>query len=564
MSCVVHICFGMSPDFGGRPFSFCHYLSVRSAWERLQPERIVLHYVHCPSGPWWDRARPMLTLHQLPAIEGIYGFPASHPAHRADIVRLVALLVMGGVYLDTDVLVLRSFDALGSPSFAAALEVTANGDLIGLSNAILLAQPRSTFARLCLEGHDPERSLWQGFRSRGRDHNYVEMSVRYPAMLASLVPGLLEVLPTATFLSIDWQPETLAALFEGQADIPSDALALHLWESHAWDPHLSRITPEWVRSSDSTFARLARPFLPEAPGRPLPAQPLGLSDNEHQQMALLLAEVNRVAPCHRTSLHRRLWRQLRATASLLRDAWHSPVQARLDQLPAPSEFQPVPPPAPSPQNRDASWARCGSLDGSWELIRPHLPEPPCSALLLTDSLGEPSACAALARNPGSSVLWVSDSLPRAVQLAAWMQGQGIDGRTIHHPHSDPQLIPRLAHQQFTATPTLLLLGPTPHLQPLLEALITSDVRPDLLLITLRVGSTALHPALTPKLDGPTAERLVATLQSLGYQRLASSGDHQFQLLRRQGASVYEPAPQQRGRLIPPLRMHSLYGDPVTL
>ena len=141
MNSTVHFCFGMSPDFGGRPFSFCHYLAVRSAWERLQPELMVLHYVHLPTGPWWELARPLLALHQLPAIEGIYGFPANHPAHKADIVRLVALLVMGGVYLDTDVLVLRSFEPLGSPSFAAALEVTAAGELIGLSNAILVAEP---------------------------------------------------------------------------------------------------------------------------------------------------------------------------------------------------------------------------------------------------------------------------------------------------------------------------------------------------------------------------------------------------------------------------------------
>ena len=106
----------------------------------------------------------MLQLHRVRAIEGIYGFPAKHPAHRADIVRLAALISMGGVYLDTDVLVLKSFDMLGNPDFAAAWEFTGEGRLVGLSNAVLVAAKQSCFARLCLEGHDPKRSLWSGFR----------------------------------------------------------------------------------------------------------------------------------------------------------------------------------------------------------------------------------------------------------------------------------------------------------------------------------------------------------------------------------------------------------------
>ena len=104
---IVHFCFGMTPDFGGRPFGFSHYLAVRSAWEVLEPEVMVMHFVHEPSGQWWNLARPYLHLHHVRAVEGIYGFPAKHPAHRADIIRLAALIAMGGVYLDTDVLVVK-------------------------------------------------------------------------------------------------------------------------------------------------------------------------------------------------------------------------------------------------------------------------------------------------------------------------------------------------------------------------------------------------------------------------------------------------------------------------
>jgi hypothetical protein len=564
MSSIVHFCFGMSADFGGRPFSFCHYLAVRSAWERLQPEFMVLHYVNLPTGPWWELARPMLALHQLPAIEGIYGFPANHPAHRADIVRLVALLVMGGVYLDTDVLVLRSFESLGSPSFAAALEVTGAGELVGLSNAILVAEPDAPFARLCLEGHDPQRSLWHGFRSRGRDYLYVEMSVRYPAMLAGLCPGLVQALPTDTFLSTDWRPESLAALFDGQVQVPEEALALHLWESHAWLLHLSTLTPEWVRSTDSTFARLAWPFLPEAHGRGLPTQPPQLDPSLQHQMAQLFLQVNRVDRVNSAAPHRRVQRRLKAFVTGLRAAWNAPLQERLEQLQTKVALQPVPLPPTAAQPSGHSWARCGALDGSWDLIQPHLPEPQCSAIVVTGPLGEPGACAALARHPVSSCLWVSDSLQRAAQLAVWMQAKGIDGRAVHHPHRHPQLIPQLALQLFTAVPTLLVIGPTPHLQPLLEGLLASAVRPELLLITVPVGSSSLHPALNLRSDGLSAESIDPLLSALGYSNLCSSGDGQFQLLQQQGAFAPKSDAEQPGRLIPGMRLNSLYGDLVML
>ncbi len=569
---TVHFCFGMSPDFGGRPFSFCHYLAVRSAWEGLQPRQMVMHYVHEPSGLWWDLARSMLVLHKLPTIEGIHGFPVDHPAHRADIVRLVALLVMGGVYLDTDVLVLRPFDSIAHPGFAAALEVTAAGEVIGLSNAILLAQPSSRFARLCLEGHDPARSLWQGFRSRGRDHLYVEMSVRYPAMLAGLCPGLLEVLPTATFLSTDWRPASLAALFEDQAEVPPEAMALHLWESHAWQPYLAMLTPESVRTGESTFARLARPFLPEAPGRPVPAQVPSLSSVHIQQMEALYREVNHVHPWHSPVSHRRLSRKLASSVRRLRDAWQAPLRSGIQQQQAcGSAEQPTPPTAGDEQNPHL-WARCGRSDGSWELIRPHLPASDWSALLISGPEGEPSACAAVASHPGSSCLWVSDSLPRAARLAAWIHSQGIDGRAIHHPHDDPRLIPHLVAQQFTEVPALLVIGPTARLETLLQGLAASDLRPGLVLIAVNpaverlqhgLGPARLHPRLASQVQGPGTGAVAQPLQAMGYRELTCSSDGQFLLLQLASSSNTVQG-EKSGRLIPPLLLRSLYGDPVTL
>lgn len=553
----------MTADFGGRPFSFCHYLAVRSAWERLQPEMMVLHYVHLPSGPWWEMARPMLALHQIPSIEGIYGFPASHPAHRADIVRLVALLVMGGVYLDTDVLVLRSFDSLGSPSFAAALEVTSAGELVGLSNAILVAEPGTPFARLCLEGHDPQRSLWQGFRSRGRDHLYVEMSVRYPGMLSGLCPGLLKVLPTASFLSVDWRAESLASLFDGDVQVPKEALALHLWESHAWDKHLMMLTPQSVREGTSTFARLAKPCLPDLAGRPLPVAQPEITPQQRHEMAAMFNSVNWVDSVHRSSLRHRMSRRFRSAMSHVRDVWHAPLQSRVDTLQRRSTSLRPPDSPPS----KVPWSRCGSLDGSWELILPHLPDQPCSALILTGADGEPSACNGLAAHPGISCLWVSDSLSRAAELDRWMCRLGIEGRAAYHPLNDPELIRRLAINLFSAPPHLMVCGLTPYLSHHLSMLREHVWLPSLILVSLNPShgeafnrALSLHPQLTTQMTGATMNDVIPQLVDLGYRALTGSQDGQFHVYQRESHRHQRPT----GQLIPPLRLQSIYADSLTL
>lgn len=64
--------------------------------------------------------------------------------------------------------------------------------------------------------------------------------------------------------------EGIAALFEQDLPLPSDAVSLHLW-AHLWwdrarrdwsDFSQEQLTAAYVAHARSTYARLARPFLP--------------------------------------------------------------------------------------------------------------------------------------------------------------------------------------------------------------------------------------------------------------------------------------------------------------
>ncbi|HEX5668150.1 MAG TPA: hypothetical protein VFX73_05050, partial [Chitinophagaceae bacterium] len=95
---IFHFVFGMKPDFGGKPFNMVHYLAVKSAAELNQPDRMYLHYQYEPTGEWFEKARPYLTLNKITAPDTIHGNKLFHVAHQADIVRLQMLQEHGGIY----------------------------------------------------------------------------------------------------------------------------------------------------------------------------------------------------------------------------------------------------------------------------------------------------------------------------------------------------------------------------------------------------------------------------------------------------------------------------------
>jgi hypothetical protein len=419
---IVHFCFGMTPDFGGRPFGFSHYLAVRSAWEVLEPDVMLMHYVHEPQGQWWELARPFLHLHQVRPVKGIYGFPASHPAHRADIIRLAALIAMGGIYLDTDVLVIKPFDALGNPEFAAAWEFTADGRLVGLSNAVLMAKAGSCFAKLCLEGHDPEKSLWSGFRAIGRDHNYVEMSVRYPAMLASLCPTMVQPLPQETFLWADWSGDGLRKLFKRDVEVPEGVLALHLWESHAWEKYLKDLTPESVRSGKTTFATIAHRFLPDVSGRKVLNQAKTLGGLDFQKMDAICKEVDFVN-------QERSQRGLLARVTRKASSFSSKFKNNLLKI------------------RHKAQA---------DILVNHLPKEPYSVLMISNSDANCEVCESLAKQPMAEGVCSLGNLKSARDKNLGITGSSTKFRFIHHDKSDSSIARKIVETTFEGMPDLVV------------------------------------------------------------------------------------------------------------
>jgi hypothetical protein len=270
---ILHFVFGMAPDFGGKPFSLCHYLSVRSAVELNKPDKALFHYQYEPEGEWWDKVKPLLALNKVEAPDSFMGQPLYHVAHKADVIRLQALKETGGIYMDLDTISVKPLTELLNNSFAIGQElkpkwvpknwrqrIKYNLGLIkdksgstGLCNAVLLSEKNSGFVNLWLEEY-------KTFRSKGRDKYWNEHSVLVPEKLAAIHPSTITQLSPYAFHYPLYDKAGLQSMFEEVTDFP-EAYLHHLWESFSWDNYLSKLTVDGIKSTDTTYNLIARKYL---------------------------------------------------------------------------------------------------------------------------------------------------------------------------------------------------------------------------------------------------------------------------------------------------------------
>jgi hypothetical protein len=297
---TVHFIFGLKPDFGGKPFSLVHYLSIKSAHDVQRPSFIFVHYIHTPTGYWWEQARQYITPRPVneSAIARVRSstplvtaaeWERMHVAHRADILRLLLLIDEGGIYLDLDVvfvapLPLQTWSSLGSRSTTLALE---GSD--GLGNAVMVAKPGAAFLQRWLAlykksfrggdaGTDDIHRNDAGVKSTVRNSTqhpssstWADFSVKLPKVLAMQHPAEVHVLPDRkAFHSPGWGDPAIRKLWHDTDYDFRGHYVVHLFESLTWTRWLQHLRSSDVWLGNSSILNHMRQFLPV---RALPTPP---------------------------------------------------------------------------------------------------------------------------------------------------------------------------------------------------------------------------------------------------------------------------------------------------
>lgn len=249
---IIHLVFGLK-----QPEALPLYakVAVQSAMYHNPGWRVMFHYTHEPFGKYWDELKPKLNLNQVPSLDYVGNAPMRHYAHRADVLRLLALYHIGGAYLDIDTLTCRSFEELREEQFVMGIQRKLPGQPGGLCNAIMLGARGSAFAKLWIE-------YAHHCRSAGKDWLYDFNAVKLPAILAYRRPELLTVLKPQAFFEPLWDT-VLNTMFNetgNPSEAPLENYAIHLWNNMIKD-RLDSLDENYIKTSNSLYARLARPAL---------------------------------------------------------------------------------------------------------------------------------------------------------------------------------------------------------------------------------------------------------------------------------------------------------------
>ena len=250
---ILHFIYGLKKR---EAFPYYAKLAVLSALHHNPGWQTIFHFREEPFGPHWESLRPHLILNPVPDFNYFGIAPLTHYAHKADVVRLLALLHVGGAYLDIDTLTQKSFAPLQADSFVMGIQRALPGQPGGLCNAIMLGAPHAAFTKMWLKQH-------RHFRSRGTDWLWDYMSVKTPALLARKKPTLITVLKPEAFFDPLWNEVETVLFSEQPPKSPLPNFAFHLWNNMI-GAKLESIDADYVRSSNSLYAQIARPVAKAA------------------------------------------------------------------------------------------------------------------------------------------------------------------------------------------------------------------------------------------------------------------------------------------------------------
>lgn len=227
-----------------RPWTSWMFLNLLSILNKINPTRLYIHYVTSPRGQFFDLLKDYpeyLHRMELVAIKepiGIWDrFPGAHDyAHKSDCVRMNILSQVGGIYLDTDILILKSFDDLRSSK---------EGLVVGYQNE--RSKPKEICNGVILSSKDNMfLSTWyESYKTANFSECWDCHSVKIPSRIldrnSTLRSQWARILPIESLYDPSWNKGDLKQLYMERNVPPTEPWLAppfpNKWGQHLWREH---------------------------------------------------------------------------------------------------------------------------------------------------------------------------------------------------------------------------------------------------------------------------------------------------------------------------------------
>lgn len=227
---IIHFIYGLDEHSSDIPFSYFHYVSIRSA-KVINPDcEVVMHYqFEPPNNEWWEKSKNYMKMDRLSSTpEFIHGKKVKYHAHKADLLRVEILLAEGGIYLDADTLCVKPFEPLMVNPFTMGMEIY-EGQITGLCNAVIISEKDHEFLR-----------LWKEEFVHFRPDHWNFMACLKPLELFLSHQHLVYLEPPESFFRLTWSEKDLQS---AHVDVVpyTRSYSMHLWQSGNFQKYLQKI-----------------------------------------------------------------------------------------------------------------------------------------------------------------------------------------------------------------------------------------------------------------------------------------------------------------------------------
>ena len=247
---LIHFVYGFG-DCG--EFPYYARRAIESAIRCNPHWTVIVHAPQTPAGAHWAAVADHIIVHKIEDFD-YYGCARFiHYAHKTDLVRLLILREMGGGYLDVDTLTIRGFDELRDNEVVLGVQPSDEQAQGGLSNAVILAKPKSGFISAWL-------ASYRTFRSNGIDARWDYHAATVPIFLAAKFPGRVKILGHRAFCSPSWRDTSRILLSPAGMKFAQDfeqTYVFHFWTALA-PAILDGVDEAFVDRNDTIYARFAQ------------------------------------------------------------------------------------------------------------------------------------------------------------------------------------------------------------------------------------------------------------------------------------------------------------------
>lgn len=246
----IHFVYGFGD---GGEFPYYARQAIESAI-RCNPDwTVIVHAPQTPAGPHWAAIADRITVHEIEDFDYYGCVRFVHYAHKTELLRLLILREMGGVYLDIDTLTIRGFDDLRDNDVVVGVQPSDERAQGGLSNAVILAKPKSRFVAAWL-------ASYRTFRSNGIDGRWDYHAKTVPIFLAAKLPSHVKILGYRAFSSPSWRDTVRVLLSPAGMRFAQEfeqTYVFNFWIALA-PTVLDGVDEAFVARNDTLYARFAK------------------------------------------------------------------------------------------------------------------------------------------------------------------------------------------------------------------------------------------------------------------------------------------------------------------